>query len=99
MSSCRPRDLPVFRGLDTEEIRRLNDFWATDFGSCWQEFSEYDKQWIIHQLLLELDVANEEWARIAKGKASAAYRLMVTSEGSLAHDWDTPEEDEAWRSL
>ncbi|MHB2016588.1 MAG: DUF2281 domain-containing protein [Candidatus Xenobia bacterium] len=31
--------------------------------------------------------------------ASPSFQTMLASEAVLAHDWNTPEEDEAWRDL
>jgi hypothetical protein len=34
-----------------------------------------------------------------KQESSEAYQTMLASEQTLAKDWDTPQEDEAWAHL
>ncbi len=37
--------------------------------------------------------------RLRKGKANSAVETTLISESSLAKDWLSPEEDEAWQNL
>jgi prevent-host-death family protein len=34
-----------------------------------------------------------------RAQQSEAYQTMLASESALAHEWDSPEEDEAWADL
>lgn len=89
--------------VKTLESRAARENWrelldAATAGQADVVITRYGKP-VTAMIRYEDYVALQDELVILRAQQSEAYQTMLASETTLAREWDTPEEDEAWADL